>query len=673
MAKEKNERQDSPRDELEKKVQKMMDPRLPGDPEEAVPETITEDDASPSAPELPDRELSIDEHGDKPADVAEKLNESIAGLSSEDENPGSIDGDTLPPTNESELAELSVLEDPDTDKAVEDIVAKEGDELLEVEDAVRDTDVDDESASQTRRGIGDILKAWWVKPRVRKAVIIGGLIVLLLLAIVPGSRYFVLNTAGVRASSSLVVMDDSTRQPLKNVQVTIGNTRSVTGVDGRVSLKKIRLGANKLTIDRRAFAPITKTITLGWGSNPLGDFKLTPTGTQYGFTVTDLLSGKAISKVEASHNDVNALSDTKGLIKLTIDKPSDDKLAVTIKAEGYRAEQLNIDPNDKTSHSVKLVPARKHVFVSKRSGKYDVYSVYADGKDEKLALAGSGSEREDMVIVPHPAKDLTAYVSTRGNQHNSDGFLLSNLILIDTASGTTTNIAASERIQIINWSVDNLIYVATAAGTSGNSPKRNRLVSYNIKDATSTELASSNYFNDVVFAAGAVYYAPSSVVQTSPAGFHRVNPTGGGNETIAQLEVWNILRTAYDRFTLASGQQWYDFRLSDKTPTKLSTAPANQTSRTYADSPDGRLSVWIDNRDGKGVLIGYDITTKKDTVLRSQSGLVYPVRWLSDNAVVYRVKTDQETADYALSTAGGQPVKIRDVTNTSGLNGVSYH
>ena len=73
-------------------------------------------------------------------------------------------------------------------------------------------------------------------------------------------------------------------------------------------------------------------------------------------------------------------------------------------------------------------------------------------------------------------------------------------------------------------------------------------------------------------------------------------------------------------------------------------------------------------RDGKGTLLIYDIDAKSDQVLHSQSGLGYPMRWLNDTTVIYRVKTDQESADYAISIHGGKPVKIRDVTSSGGID-----
>ena len=93
-----------------------------------------------------------------------------------------------------------------------------------------------------------------------------------------------------------------------------------TGKDGKVSLDKLRLGPSQLTVEKKAFAPIRKGMVVGWGSNPLGDFKLNAVGLQYSFVVTDFLSGQPMSKVEATYGEASALSDEKGEIVLVLDQ-----------------------------------------------------------------------------------------------------------------------------------------------------------------------------------------------------------------------------------------------------------------------------------------------------------------------------------------------------------------
>jgi hypothetical protein len=605
--------------------------------------------------------------------TAEESESSVDEATPESEDDASSSEPEPEPVEEiSETPVEEVIEDEGTAEAVDDIVAKEGDDLLEAEDEKLAAAFDNKKPSLRSR-IKGFFAAWWHNPVARWLTILALLGGLIAAIIVPPARYFVLNTAGIRSSASIRVLDESTTQPLKNVTVTINGRSGLTDTDGKVRLERLKLGPTDMTVEKRAFAKVTQHITIGWGSNPLPEVPLKPIGDQYAFVVTDFLSGKPIEKVEATSGEASAISDQEGRIKLTVDKSDAPTLDVVVHLDGYREETLKLDANTKDTQQVQLVPARKHVFISKRSGKYDVYKIDIDGKNEEKVLAGTGSEREDIVLVSHPTDEIAALVSTRDNKHNSDGYLLSELTIIDLRDNSATKIAESERVQIVDWSGSRLVYVQVASGASAANPKRHRLMGYDYKTGDNKELVATNYFNDVAMAQGKIYYAPSSTYQPENAKLYRIDATGGSKQVVYDQEVWNIFRTAYDHLVLSTPQDWYDYHIGDSKPNKIAGQPANLTGRIYVDSPDGKKSLWVDSRDGKGVLLAYQTDSKEEPVLRTQSGLSKPYRWLSDKVVVYRISTDQETADYALSLDGGEPKKIRDVTNTSGIDSWYYY
>jgi hypothetical protein len=107
----------------------------------------------------------------------------------------------------------------------------------------------------------------------------------------------------------------------------------------------------------------------------------------------------------------------------------------------------------------------------------------------------------------------------------------------------------------------------------------------------------------------------------------------------------------------------------------MTGAPASPAHRIYADNPTGDKTVWVDNRDGKGVLILQDVknSNNPDKVIFSKGGLGYPIRWLSDKLLLVRVSNSQETADYILNIDGGDAQKVGDVTNTSTTNRWYYY
>lgn len=526
------------------------------------------------------------------------------------------------------------------------------------------------------------LKAWWNNKTARWATIVAVILVIVGIAVYPRTRYFVLNTAGVRSSASVTVIDNGSRQPLKNVQVQLHNASGVTDENGKVTLSNVRLGQTDLVVQRRAFETLEKEVTIGWGSNPLGEVILEPKGLQYSFLVKDFLSGKPLEKVEAISGDASAFSDKDGKIILTLDTTSDEPVDITIKADGYRQEKLTETAESTTDKEIKMVPAGEQAFISKRSGKYDLYKIYADGQGETLVLSGTGYERDDIVLAAQPSGNNVALVSTRDNQRGIDGNLMSTLNIINLGDNKLKKLDIADRIQVVGWIDNAVIYIVVSEQAPANGAKKQRLVSYNLDNDQKLDITSSTYFNSVIIAGDKVYYAPAnealSLNDTASAnstsvGFYVSDTSGANTKRLLDQEVWSMIRSNYDTITFSTGKDWYDYKLGSGQVTRLGGAPADQKSRIYTNNASNTQSLWVDQRDGKGVLLSYNLVKKEDTALTGKSGLSYPVRWLNDTTAVYRIDSNDETADYVISLNGGEPKKIVDVTNTAGIEKWYYH
>lgn len=564
------------------------------------------------------------------------------------------------------------LDDPATSQAIDEIIAADADKVLGIEDEKKAEApaLPVVPAKKTKKEKkGNFFKKWFTTPLYRNTTIlavVGGLIAV---GLIPTTRYFLLNAAGVKVSTSIRVLDDSTSLPLKNVELSIAGKSAKTDGEGVVKLEKIPLGKQKMSVKKPAFAEVTRDVTLGWGSNPLGDFRLTPVGSQYVFKLTDFLSDKPVTKGEVTFGEASAQISDKGEARITIPHVDNEEIEIQVAAHNYRTETIKIVVSEEQEYAVAMVPAKKHVFFSKRSGKVDLYTSDVDGKNEKVILNGTGIEREDSLgIVPHPTKNITAFSSSRENVRNKDGYLLNTLQLIDLQTKEVIKVAQSERVQIIDWAGDRLVYVKIAQGASQADSKRHRLMSYDMASRIEIELASTNYFNDVLSVDGAIYYSPALYKVNGSVGLYKVNADGSNKKTVFQKEVWNLFRTSYDKASLSVSQEWYELNLSDDSMVRVGGAPSVLKSRVYIKSPDGKRSLWIDERDGKTVLISYDHSTKKDKALVTQSGIKNPVRWLDDDHVVYRIDNGQETADFVMSLSGGEPQKIVDVMNSYGID-----
>lgn len=557
--------------------------------------------------------------------------------------------------------------DPEIDKAVDDIVRTESDEAI----AEADAKIAALSAVKNKQGlksrIAGWIFAWWNNRPARYGTLLALLVIIVAATMLPTSRYAMLNLFGVRVSSSLVVIDSQTRLPLKNIEVSLQGKSAASDSDGKVAFSGLRLGRSELNITKLGYADNKRTIVLGWGSNPLGEQELVATGEQFIFVLSDWQSNEPITKAEATAGTNSARADDNGKIILTVGENDISELTVVITADGYRSEELGSEELIDGENTVKMVPGKKHVFVSNRNGDYDLYKIDVDGKNEQMLLGATGKEREVPALALHPSRDVVAFVSSRDGETNADGFVLDGLYVIDVLSGETKRIARSEQLQLIGWSGDKLVYWQVVEGTSRANPERSKLISYNERTSERFDLAAANYFNDVKLVGDTVYYAVSSyAVPQSQAKLYRVSTTAQDRVKLLDKQVWGIYRSTHSRLLFnAEDQKWYE-RVGDGVveETEHQTAPLNIRFR---DSPNGEKTAWVEVRDGKGVLL--IASTEQDdeaeqTVL-TLPGLDRVHYWVNDTTLVFMVITNSETADYVVDIGKGEAIKITDVSATS--------
>lgn len=671
LGKKKDENELTPQQELEQKVDAMMDPRrevipvtkedeqidLPTEislqqpdqqSDEKMPEIDVFDEVK-TAPEVP---------GAKP--IAVKTEEPVVETDDTSaDKPTKIiveDANNLP----------DPLNDPKTNKAVEEITRAESDKLLAVEDAKATKAAAPKKPKTLRQKIKKFFRNWWRNKIARRTTIAAIILLVVGFFVWPTTRYFVLNIAGVRSSASLKVVDQSTNMPLKNVSVSLGDTTVKTNGDGVAAFRHIKLGSQKLAVERVAFAPINKGVTIGWGSNPLPEAKLKAVGARYTFYLTDYLSAKPVTEVEVISGDASAFADQSGEAVLTLDNPETDTIEVSIKGKDYRVEKLSFAASTKTAFEVKMVPAQPVVYVSKQSGKYDVYKVDVDGKNKQLLLAGTGSERKELSLAVSPDGSQAALVSSRSNKRDTNRYLLDTLTLIDTKSGATKAIDDAQNIRLVDWVGNRLVYVATYAAPSAGYAQRQRLVTYNTEDSARNALVTSDNFNGIASVGGVLYYAIANSDPEQAPGLSKIRIDGSGKHRILDKQVWTVVRTSESMFALETPEGWYEYKAGDSTARK-GNAPADAyASYQYYAAPGGSKHAWVDNRDGKGVLLVRD-QRANDRTVHAASGLSAPIRWLNKNVITYRIQTADETADYVIHIDGGEPQKISDITAVTGL------
>lgn len=586
----------------------------------------------------------------------------------EEQQPADIDTSaTLGELMETTSPLEAELESAETDKAVSEIIASESDQLLSVQDAIN-TQPPEQPIKKAKKNRPSLLGLILRSPSFRWTLFVLIVIGLVAAGSYPKTRYYALNKAGVRSSASITITDQSTLRPLKNAKVTLAGQTVVSDEKGNANLSNLLLGPTELVIEKRAYATEKQAVTVGWGSNPLTDTSLKPQGAQYAFQVNDVFSGKPITDVEASVGELSATANEKGEIKLALDRIENDEVEVKFNAPGYRELIYKLQLANKDSTTIMLTPSKQVTFISKRSGVYDLYKVDVDGKNESLVLKGTGKESNDISLFQHPTGDVVILLSTREGTYGVDGVLKQSLTYVNLKDNTTKAVIASSQVKAIDWVGTRLVYVMLDDNVAQDSTSRYKLMSYDYVSGDNRQLASTNYFNNVVSMGGRIYYAPASAYQNGiNIGVFAAHADGSGKEAILDKEAWNMFRTGRDTLTIAVQQEWYSFKQGARAPEKLSGQPNETLSRVYTDSPNAKHSIWIDNRDGKGTIVLYDADKNIESVLVSDNGVDGPIRWLNNTTFVYRVSTNRETADYVLSINGGSPKKVVDVTSTHGI------
>ncbi len=570
-------------------------------------------------------------------------------------------GDAIEETNsESDI----FASDPEIDAAVDDIVRSESDETIAETDAKLAALQEIKEKKTFVQKIKGGFRAWWENRPARYGVLAGLVVLFIVISLLPVTRYAVLNFFGVRVGSSMTIVDGQTRLPLKNINVQLQNKSASTDEDGQVSFSDLKLGKSNLAIVKRGYAEDKRVIVLGWGSNPIGEQSLVATGEQFTFVLTDWKSGAVVSDAEATSGENSAKSDENGKIVLTVGEENIANVEIIITAKGYRKETFNSEALNGTELQVKMVPGKKHAFVSNRSGDYDLYTIDVDAKNEKLLLEATGKEREVPVVVPNPMRNVIAFVSSRGGEVNKDGFILDGLYIVDAVTGENERIARSEQLQVIGWSGDKIIFLQVVEGTSQGNSERSKLVSYDYVTRERKDLAASNYFNDVELIGTKLYYGVSSyAVPESQAKLYIVDVDGQNKLKLVDKQVWTIFRTAYDTLLFSAvDQKWFKLT-GDKPIEEVSQQPA-PLALNFVDSPDGKRTVWVEVRDGKGVLLKSETGEFKEEQVMTMPGLNDVLYWANDSTVVFRVISNEETADYILNLDGGEMQKIIDVTAT---------
>jgi hypothetical protein len=255
-------------------------------------------------------------------------------------------------------------------------------------------------------------------------------------------------------------------------------------------------------------------------------------------------------------------------------------------------------------------------------------------------------------------------VSTREGKRNQDGYLLSDLFMIDLNAHNVSKVegTSSERIRIIGWEADSIIFVKTIAGPSASFGTRQRIIAYDHKLKNQKELASSDYFVDVRLISGKVYYSINNGYNDgSGSGLNKIDINGQNRKTLIGGNIWSVYRTEKDYLTVsAEGSKWYKVAIKEDKLETLNGAPAQLQDVKYFEYQDKIAR--IEQRDGKTELLVKASPNGEEKLVIRRSGISLPVLWLNDKTILFGVVTNDETARYVVSLQNNKAVKVGDNT-----------
>ena len=704
MAFKKSDKEPSEQDQLIKKIDDMMDIKGPGPKEPRADDptidvkqfqeslnqslkgtTFAGDSSNPSAPvtapTLPKDQLAKDNKSD--SKVEEKVPEEIA-----EEIPDVKPDDKVTQTEKAEPeAELSVppetelpeanIDDAQTQKAVDDIVAKEGDTLLAVEDAKKEAQA---KAVVSKVSFGEKMrlffrKKWlWVIP-----------LILIVLFAVPVTRYKILGLV-IKKNVTIVVEDSKTSTSVSSAEVVLGGTSSKTDANGKAVIN-VGLGQRDLSISKPYYQTLDTTFFVGFSEYKGGPLKLTATGRLVPIKVTNKITGKPLANVTITAQKTTAKTDKAGIATIAL-PTKQAKVQGKISGSGLNPQTIEITVTNKQDkqNNFAMVTSGQIYFLSNQSGNLDVVKSNLDGSERKTVLAGTGKEDQRTTSLLASRDWRYLVLKARRDQANP------SLYVIDTKTDKVTQFDTGDGdFNLVGWYDHNFIYQQTKPSVNYWQPGRQVVKGYDADksqlsqldqsqgEGSNTSYAYQEFFNFYILNGLISYNTAWSGYNSNGAAFdlsaktdsiRGIQPNGQGKKdyqtfqsastNFIQASLYEPNGVYYAVYTGNNKAAFYSFENQTVKPAAIDQATFDKQYPTYLLSPNGNQTFWSEQRDGKNTLFIGDKNAGNKKQIASASELS-PYGWFSDDYVLLAKNSSElYIASPASILAGSPSLKITD-------------
>ncbi len=498
-------------------------------------------------------------------------------------------------------------------------------------------------------------KRWWQWACTHKKISIpvGVVAVLLLLLVIPFTRYAIVGTF-YEQSFPVMVVDAETGKPVSSATVKLGGKEATTDGEGRATVVS-KVGNHTLEVSKKYYESSSQKVLVPI-PKPTSDFevKLKATGRQVPMTVLNTISKKPVANATITAEGTEARTDDEGKAVLVV--PAELKeVSVALSGDGFNnaTATLTVTADEIDANKFSLTPSGKIYFLSNASGKIDMVKSNLDGTVRQTVLAGTGKEDKlNTVLFASRDWEYIALLSKR------DGGDYPKLFLIETGSDKVTTMDEGEAtFNIFGWSGDRLVYTVNRQNVKFWEPKKQALKSYHAPgkkittlDETNAEGNQNSYTNEYISDNG-VYVLANEIVYAKiwnatgkQSTLNTIQADGSQKKTLksypnSYLETrpgdFEEIYISYYANPDEKVDEYHNGAVS------ASTLSANnfysESYPTYTVSPSGKKTLWSDFRDGKNVFfIGDNKGEDGKQIGSSEDFSVYG--WFTDDYILLTKK-----------------------------------
>lgn len=536
-------------------------------------------------------------------------------------------------------------------------------------------------------------KIWF--ERHKRLAIVSGIVLFLVVAAgviyaLPTVRYVALSPFVTR-EYSVKVVDETTRTPLVDVEVTLGEKSAQrTNVKGVAKFTDVAVGYHEVSTKLPLYDTEKTTVEVPVFGEQTQKLKLHANGKRVTVKVVDRLSGEAIDGAEIEAGDSTAVTRDGGKSQVVVPTSAKKPIAMNVVADGYLAAKTEVF--DKTVE-VQLVKEGRMYFLSKQSGTIDVVSTNFDGSNRQVVVPGTGSE-QDYSTSLFASRDWR-YLALKSQRDTKNP----SLYLIDTQRPDLVRVVNGDEksVDSVGWSGHRFIYEEYGISQFGGADYSNWQLKSVMAANHTTVILDKKSEATTAFAApasdqiGLVYILEGDTivyakewggdqyggeVVDQQAGVMAVQADGGAKRWLkfySSGEIGYIETKLYKpqeihyRVNNMDGSHRENLMTVNK---KIELVPPaqqkfDQDYPTFLISPNGSRSLWSEPRDGKfAIFVGDSNSGDKQQLVNLSEYSAYG--WMTDKYLLLQ-KNNSElyiTTEAQLKKGAG-PLKVSDYHRVS--------